>query len=413
LVVVAHLLSPSVIVAQQPIPLTVAAAESLAVDKEPGREALLAQADAFDEESVAAAQPPELKLRLGLANYPIESGGFTTEGMTQAQLGLRMEFPPGGVLDATARQYQSQAVELRNDADGRSRGVVAAVRRAWLDVYYWQRSGEIVAEVRPFFDDLVTITRSLYSVGRRSQQDLLRAELELSRLEDRLLEIESQRSTAVARLSEWIGADARRPVAESLPPWKQVPPLSSMQAKLLEHPSMLAADARIDAKEARIDVAEEDYKSGWVWDVGYGFRNGNLPDGSPRSDFVSLSVTMDLPFSQDKRQDRRLAAAFSERRAAEASKDELLRRLNSQLEAEYAQWNELSRRIELYDTQILGQASDNARASLVAYQSDAADFSNVMRAYIDDLNTRVEYTGLQVERAKAYALLANLGGFRP
>ena len=176
----------SVAAAQQPVTLTLAAAEKLAAEGEPGREAMLAQADAFVEQSAAAGQLPELKLRVGIANFPIESGGFTTEGMTQAQLGLRMEFPPGGVLDANARQYQFQANEMRETADARSRDTTTAVRLAWLDTYYWQRTHAIVDEVRPFFVDLVSVTRSLYSVGRRNQQDLLRAELELSRLDDRL-----------------------------------------------------------------------------------------------------------------------------------------------------------------------------------------------------------------------------------
>ena len=404
------LLLAHIAAAQQTVPLTLAAAEKIAVDSEPGTEAMLARADAFTEQSAAAGQPPELKLRVGIANFPIESGGFSTEGMTQALLGLRMEFPPGGVLDANARRYQSQATEMRETADARSLDVITAVRLAWLDTYYWQRTHAIVDEVRPFFVDLVAVTRSLYSVGRRNQQDLLRAQLELSRLDDRLIDIRSQRSRAIAALSEWIGGDARRPLAESMPGWDAVPPLQTMQAGLFEHPAVQAADARIDAREAGIDAAEEDFKSSWVWDLGYGYRDGRLPDGTPRSDFVSLSVTMDLPFARDKRQGRQLAAAFSERRAAEASRQELLRRLQSRLDAEYSQWTELSRRIELYESRILAQAGDNARASLVAYQSDAADFANVMRAYIDDLNARVELTRLEVERAKSYATLAGLGG---
>jgi outer membrane protein TolC len=405
------LLIAPVAAAQQAVPLTLAAAEKLAIDSEPGEEAMLAQADAFAAQSKAAEQPPELKLRVGIANFPIESGGFTTEGMTQAQLGLRMEFPPGGVLDANARQYRSQATEMRESADARYRDVLTAVRLAWLDTYYWQQTHAIVDEARPFFLDLVSVTRSLYSVGSRNQQDLLRAQLELSRLDDRLIDIRSQHSSAIARLSEWIASDARRPLAESLPTWDTVPPLSSLQAGLLGHPAVQAADARIEAREARIDAAEEDFNSSWVWDLGYGYRDGRLPDGTPRSDFVSLSVTMDLPFSRDKRQGRQLAAAFSERRAAEASRQELLRRLQARLDAEYSRWTELSRRIELYERQILVQAADNARASLVAYQSDAADFANVMRAYIDDLNARVDFTRLEVERAKNYATLAGIGGF--
>jgi len=396
--------------AQQDIPLTLAAAEDLAIEQEPGRDAMLAQAEAFDEESVAVGQLPELKLRVGIANFPIQSGGFTTEGMTQAQLGLRMEFPPGGTLEASTRQFESLAVEMREKAAGRNRDVLTAVRQTWLDVYYWQRTHAIVDEVRPFFADLATVTRSLYSVGRKNQQDLLRAELELSRIDDRLIDVSNQHARAIAMLSEWVGRDASRPVAEKLPAWQELPPLESLQSSLLEHPSVQAADARIDARSARIDLAEEDYKSGWVWDLGYGYRDGYLADGSARSDFVSLSVTMDLPFFRENRQDRRLAAAFSERRSATASKQELLRRLNSRLKAEYAQWTELSRRIDLFETRILTQAGSNAQASLVAYQSDAADFADVMRAYIDHLNARVDHTRLQVERAKSFATLANFGG---
>lgn len=395
---------------QQDIPLTLAAAEDLAIEQEPGRDAMLARAEAYDDESVAAGQLPDLKLRVGIANFPIQSGGFTTEGMTQAQLGLRMEFPPGGSLEANTRQYESLAVEMRENADGRSRDVLTSVRQTWLDTYYWQRTHAIVDEVRPFFVDLATVTRSLYSVGRKNQQDLLRAELELSRLDDRLLEISNQHSRAIAMLSEWIGVDASRPIAEKMPSWIEVPPLATLQSNLLSHPSVQAANARIEARDARVDLAEEDYKSGWVWDLGYGYRDGYMADGSSRSDFVSLSVTMDLPFFQENRQDKKLSAAFSERRAATASKQELLRRLNSRLEADYAQFNELARRIELYEKQILTQAASNAQASLVAYQSDAADFADVMRAYIDDLNTRVDHTRLRVEQAKSFAALANLGG---
>jgi outer membrane protein TolC len=299
---------------------------------------------------------------------------------------------------------------MRENADGRGRDVLTAVRHAWLETYYWERAHAIVDESRPFFNDLVTVTRSLYSVGRRDLQDLLRAELELSRLDDRLIDINKQHSRAIAALSEWVGTDANRPIAQKLPQWQQVPAVEIMRSNLLTHPALKAAEARIDARQAGIELAEQRYKPGWALDLGYGYRDGFLPNGDPRSDFISLSVTMDLPFFRKNRQDRKLAAALSERRAANESKEQLRRRLSSRLDAEYAQWHELTRRIELYERQILPQARDHARASLVAYQSDAADFADVMRGYIDDLNTRVDHIRLQVEQAQSYAALANLGG---
>ena len=91
-------------------------------------------------------------------------------------------------------------------------------------------------------------------------------------------------------------------------------------------------------------------------------------------------------------------------------KRKLHRRLNSRLDAEYAQIIDLDRRIELYERQILSLAEGHAQAALVAYQSDTGDFADVMRGYIDDLNTRVDHIRLQVERAQSYTTLANLGG---
>jgi outer membrane protein TolC len=299
---------------------------------------------------------------------------------------------------------------MNEGAAARSRDVLTSVRSAWLETYYWQKTRDIVTESRPFFIDLAEISRSLYSVGRKTQQDVLRAELELGRLDDRLIEIDRRHAQAIAVLSEWIGADAKRPVAAKLPVWDTVPPRESLHENLASHPAALAADAHIAARQAGVSVAEERKKPGWALELGYGFRNGELPTGEPRSDFVSLSVTMDMPFFRKNRQDRSLAAALSERSAAEYDKNVLLRQLSSRLDAEFAHWHDISRRVALYETSILALSKDQANAALLAYQSDAGDFADVMRAYIDDLNTRLDHVRLQVERAQSYAALANLGG---
>lgn len=395
-------------VAQQRVPLTIAEAEDLALTNEPGQSALLAQAAAMREQAVAAGQLPDPILRVGLSNFPISSGGFSTEGMTQAVLGIRQTFPRARSLGTD--QFQAHADQFSKSADARSRDVLTAVRNAWLDAYFSQRAWILVNELRPFFEDLVTITRSLYSVGRKSQHDVLRAELELSRLDDRLIEVDRARAEAQAVLSRWLGQDAYRPIATKLPDWEALPLLEDMRKTLESHPMLVAADAGVAAKQAAVKIAEEQKKPGWAVDLGYGYREGFLPNGEPRSDFISLAVTVDLPFFSKNRQDRRLAAALSEQTAAVESNEELTVRLRSELDAEYVRWNDLTRRLALYETQILDQSKGQAQAALLAYQSDAGDFADVMRGYIDDLNTRLEHIRLQVERAQSFAVIANLGG---
>ena len=399
--------------AQQRIPLTLAEAEDLALQSEPGQAALLARSSALRERSVVASQLPDPAMRVGLNNYPLESGSFSTEGMTHALVGLRQAFPPGDSRSIESRQFSAMAAQQSARADARGLEVQGATRQAWLESYYWQQARELVASSRPFFDDLAQITRSLYAVGRRNQQDVLRAELELSRLDDRLIEMSRHLAGSQASLGQWIGDSAARPVARALPNWGTPPAREQILSSLAQHPLLQAADAAVAAGNASVELAEEQRKPGWSIDLGYSYRDGYLPDGDPRSDFVSLSVTVDLPyFKRKQRSDRSLAAALSERRAVISTREQLHRKLASRVDAEYSKWEQTDRRLSLYEGRILPQSSEQAQAALAAYQSDIGDFADVMRGYIDDLNTRLDFLRLQVDRAQSHAELQTLGGFQ-
>ena len=399
--------------AQSTVPLTLAETERLALSSEPGQLALEAQAAALKERAIVAGELPDPMLRVGLNNFPLESGGFSTEGMTQFMVGYRQSFPAGKTRAYSSEKFGQLAESMNENAATRGRNVRTAAQKTWLELYFLDQSEALILESRPFFSDLAEITRSLYSVGRKNQQDVLRAELELSRLDDRLIDIERRRAQARAALAEWIGDNAKRPIATNLPRWDSVPSISNLHRGLSQHPALLSAEAQVGASEAGVKVADERSKPNWALDVGYGYREGVLPNGEPRSVLVTVGVTVGLPFFNKRSVDSTLSAALQERSAARSSMLRLERELGRQLEAEHAQWNELTRRLALYDSQILSQARDQADAALLAYQSDAGDFADVMRASVGYLNTRIEHLRLSVDRAQSYAMLANLGGLTP
>ena len=390
--------------------LTLGEAEDLALAAEPGQRALLDRADAERATATAARDLPAPTLRLGLNNFPIEGGGFSTEGMTNAGAVFRQALPRGSTRQWRGALHEQAAASFGHEADARARDVRQWSAEAWLDVFYWREVDKLLTASRPFFNDLADTTRSLYAVGRKDQQDVLRAELELSRLDDRLIEVGRAEAQARARLARWIDAAAYRPLPESLPVIASVPTLASLDEALVHHPALKSADAGIAAAEASAELAGQKSKPSWALDVGYSYRDGRLPGGASRSDFVTVGVTVDLPFLRKRSVDSELLAALRKRSAEEASREQLLRALRSELAAEYAEFTDLGRRLELYESRILEQSTANADAAMLAYQSDAADFSDVMRAYIDQLNTQVEFVRLEVERARSHAAIENLGG---
>ena len=404
------LITVTSVYAQSDLPLTLAEAEDLALNTEPGQLALEAQAAALDERAIVAGALPDPMLRVGLNNFPLESGGFSTEGMTQAMVSYRQAFPAGKTRSLSFERFGLLADSMSEKAATRGRNVRTATQKAWLELYFLDHAEALIHESRPFFSDLAEITRSLYAVGRKNQQDVLRAELELSRLDDRLIDIERRRARARALLAEWIGDAAERPIASNFPRWDTLPPLPDLEQGVSQHPEVLAAAAQVGASEAGVKIADERSKPNWALDIGYGYREGNLPSGEPRSDLVTIGVTVGLPFFNKKSVDSTLTAALHERSAARSSKLRLERELGRQLDAEHAQWRELTKRLALYDAQILAQAKGQADAALLAYQSDAGDFADVMRASIGYLNTRIEHLRLSVDRAQSYAVLANLAG---
>jgi len=391
------------------LPLTLAEAEDIALRDEPGLTELRANAEALEDRAIAAGQLPDPTLRIGIANYPINHGSFSTEGMTQAQLGIRQSFPRRRLRSTSSAEYDALAAVQFNNANARTRHVLEVTRAGWLESYFWQRAEQVLTESRPLFIELLQVTQSLYAVGRKTQSDVLRAELELRRLDDRLIEASRSMSGAQGALSQWLGDDAFRTIAVKLPDWEP-PSIETLRENLASHPTLQAAESEIAARQAKIGIAEEKGKPGWALDLGYGYRDGFLPSGEPRSDFISLSVQVDLPIFKKKRQDRDLAAALSGRRAAVSGKRRIAADLSADLNTEYAQWTDLTRRLALYEIDILDLSRNQAEAAMLAYQSDAGNFSDVMLSQIDVLNTRLEYIRIQVERARIYAALANLGG---
>lgn len=391
-------------------PLTLAEAEMLALDNEPGVIAAESRSMAMAERSIAASELPDPELRLGIQNLPTDTFNFTQEPMTQAQVGLRQRVPPKGSRDAARRIFDARSDRFDSLAIARQREVLMMMREAWLEVKYWESARDSLTESKRLFTDLTRTTRSLYAVGRREQQDVVRAELELSRLDDQLLVAEERIRRARAALGQWIGDAADRPLPEGFPHWPAPPPAEELRARLEAHPQLAALSAQVAAADARVAQAQARYRPGLAVDLGYGFRGGEDLNGGDRADFFSVMFTVDLPLFPNHRQDRNLAAAHQDSVAADSDRLKLLRELRRMLDEAYARWEQLGRRVVLYQETIIQQAELQAVTALNAYQSETGDFDDVMRGYIGVLKARLERDRLLKEQGLSFARLDFLGG---
>ena len=224
-------------------------------------------------------------------------------------------------------------------------------------------------------------------------------DLELDLLEDDAIDIERQADLLRANFARFIGDEAaHRSITTKFPELGLIAPKDIITDALQSHPEILIEDQRISARNSEINIASEQYKPGWALEARYGARSGE-------ADFASLMVVVDVPLFPEKRQDKRLSAAKHKKQAAAHDRAAKLLDLKRQLDRAYADWLRYGQRIQLFESVVVGLASDTADGALDGYQSQTSDFAELIRAQLAELDTKLRLLRLRVNRAQSEAAL--------
>jgi len=390
--------------------LSIAEAEQLALKEDYTLRAINARSQSMTELSVASEKLPDPQLKLGFANLPTDSFNLGQEPMTQSVIGLRQMFPRGQTRSLkSARITESVA---RNDANGddRKQQLQLIVREQYTRIYLHQEREKILRQSLIVFTDLAEITRDYYASGRAHQQDVVQAQLELSRVEERLARIQQQQEQARARLAEWIGADAYRELDTQWPQINQPEAAQQIISDLPEHPRLRAWQHEIAKSRTSEEIARQAYKPGFAIDLAYGGRGGQNPDGSSRTDFLSVFVTMDIPLFTKNRQDRVLASSIADTSATQYARDDIYRSMKARVEENTATLLRERERLGLYEEFLLPQAEFNAEAAFEAYQDAVDDLTTLMRARIGEYELKLSHAALRADEIITRARLLYLQG---
>lgn len=385
-------------------------AEHIAIQADPGIEKFKATSRAFDYSSVADDTLPDPKLRLGAVNVPVDSFDLKQEQMTQLKIGVQQDFPRGDSLALKQQQSQYLSRSALARADDASLKIIRDVRVSYLNLFYEISAYQIIRENRHLFSELVKITESNYAAGRVNQQDVVLAGLELSRLDDRSTKIQIREEDHRAKLAQWIGDIAWNTISAEFPELPNLPVDIDVNHIIPQHPLIRAESENVNASKQMTEMARQEYKPGWSLLFDYGYRSGNNPDGTERSDFASALVSMDIPLFTGNRQDKTVASNEQKISAARYVKDDQLRQLKQLYDKNQHLWQRLGEREELYKNSLLTAASNNSKVTLNAYQSGVSEFNTLMRARITELDVRLEDIRIRVDRSIAQAQLLYVVG---
>jgi len=383
--------------------LSLEQAVRIAVEREdPALARLEARAEALEARAVADAQLPDPKVTGQLANLPVDSFAFDQSTMTQIRVGLRQEFPPGRSRAIKGEQRRLEASVERARKQLELRRVALETRQAWMELAYNEQALQIVSNGREKVARQIESISSRFATGRMSAQDVLRAELELSLLDDRMAEHRRQADAARATLSRYIGRDAFS-TPGAWPDLNVKSDAGVLRNRLAGHPAVKVENAEIEVADAGVSLAEQAYKPAFAIEGGYGVRPGF-------ADLASVGVTLSVPLFTDKRQDRQRAAAVSRRGAEQFDRDAVLLDLRRQLDQALVHWRRFEERVALYRSALGERARQTAEASITTYANGQTDFAELIRSQLAELEVALKRAELESRAGQAWARIVYLAG---
>jgi outer membrane protein, heavy metal efflux system len=356
----------------------------------------------------SAKVPPDPQLQLGLMNYELPGlKPMDPLGMTQLQL-MQM-VPVGGKLGLSGDLAEARAAAEAARSVDVAWDVRSQVAMAFYDLYATDQSLAVARETLRLLQDARATAEAMYRVGEGRQTDVLRAQVEIARMTEDTIRMQTMRIGMAARLNALLdrAADLAVP-APVLPAFPaSVPALDSVQEAAQDsRPMVRAGREEVQAASASARLARRELIPDLQLGFQYGQRSGEM--GPER--MGSLMVGASVPVFARSRQLRMREEMIAMREMAEADLAAMRADTRARVAEAYANLTRARNLAALYQNTVLPQAEATASSALAAYRVGGVDFMTLLDNRMIVNRYRQELFRLEAEEGQSWAELEMLLG---
>jgi cobalt-zinc-cadmium efflux system outer membrane protein len=348
-------------------------AEALA--KSPDIAAARARGDAARQRPTQVRSLPDPMVSAGYnaVGRPWPGAGLGTEPVANIGVMVSQELPYPGKLPLRASIASHEADAEFQKVETARLSVTARVKQAYYRLAYTYAVGDILTRNRDLLGTLLKVSENRYTVGQAAQQDVIKAQTQLSILELQLERIRQERATREGALNALLarstGSPLDRPDDLELKPFDLS--LDSLVAMAVEHAPMLRRDQiMVDRAQLAVDAARKEYKPDFAVSGGY-YNMGSM---APMYEF---RFDVKIPLQRARR-----AAAVAEQLAtvdqARSTYDSTRLDLQNRIQEDYQMASTAVRLARLYRDTVLPQARLALESSMASYQTGRVDFLSVL-----------------------------------
>jgi outer membrane protein TolC len=347
-------------------------------------------------EAVRAGALSDPKVWIGVVSVPTNTWSFSQDDMTGKEFGISQMLPyPGrrdnssGIVAKEKEQAEFELAEMRNM-------LRADVKMAYAELATVRAQAEVVRRVRTILEQIVDVSREMFAVGKGSQPDVLRGQVEFQKMREMLLMLENRERVLSVRLN----------TLSAMPPAEPVPPLDPLaefrldlsaddlrRIYLEDRPARKAVEARIRKGDLLVRQAEYEGKPDFEVAASY-MQRDKMPDGTNRPDMVSAMVSMTLPVWRKGKVDPGIRAMAAEKEMAVRDGEALDNDSANVIGSSLSSVGNFGSVAALYRTTLIPQAEQAVQSNLEAYRVGKADFPMLMDSVMTVLTFRKERLGM-------------------
>ncbi len=336
-----------------------------------------------------AASLPDPSLALVYRNVGFPEFSLGREMMTQ--LGFRFtQAIPGKGKRSHRRALAERDIEVAEaHVESIRRRLIQEVATSFYELDYVYESIDIVHETRALLLDLEETAETRYAVGEGLQQDVLKGQVEISVLLNRLVQLDQQRASLEALINRKLGRRPGTPVGRPVHPALEIGelPVEALAAEAARSSAALTARSqRIDQQQAAVELVRSDRRPDLLLSGGY-MNRGSLPG------IWEMNVGINLPIRKDSRQDLELEEHQRELDARRLDHVDTVQAIELVVHDSYLRADRAVRLTQLYRDAIVPQAVLSLESAIAGYGVGTIDFP----ALLDNVVTLLTYR-LELER---------------
>ncbi|HDL19323.1 MAG TPA: TolC family protein [Bacteroidetes bacterium] len=353
---------------------------------------------------------PDPVFSFSLGNIPIDNFVFNQEPMTGKKFSLMQMFPFPGKLGL----MEDIAVEGAGASEAKYQEVqnqlVKNVKLIYFDLFFVDKAIETIQKNSSLLEEFVRIAETRYSVGKGIQQDVLRAQVELTKMSDKLITMQQRREGLEAQLNALLNrppdATVGKPAEVAFKSFLYN--LEQLKAMADKNRSILKVwEAMVRQSDLKVKLAKKDILPNFTVGLAYTQRDV-LSTGMGGTDYLSGTISLNIPIYFSRKQNKKVEETQYSQISIKDGYTNVKNQIYSGIEKVLSDVYRDGRLVDLFETGIIPQASQSLHSALSGYQTDKVDFLTLLNNEITLFNYELDYYRVLSSYNKGIAQLETL-----